>query len=122
MFLTLNGSYAELSVEQIEKMVFKIHEKRDGIKLQTLDSIKEPFMHLAVEDNESVYITPIKKDMELSLHAILNNKAYINNKWFGINEKIDGYTLKYIGKSGIVLMNENGIKKIFLSKKKRIIF
>ncbi|MDQ7086313.1 MAG: hypothetical protein Q9M36_16060 [Sulfurovum sp.] len=35
-----------------------------------------------------------------------------------MNEKVLGYELKAIGKIGVVLRNENHIKKLYLSKKK----
>ena len=112
------STYADLSVEQIQKMVLKIHEKREGIQLQALESTKEPFVHIEVENNESTYVTPEKQDVELALHAILNNKAYINDGWYGVDDTVVGYTLKYIGKSGVVLRNESHIKKLFLHEKK----
>jgi len=110
--------YADLSVEQIQKMVLKIHEKRDGIKLETLDSTKEPFVHIEVENNESTYVAPEKQGVELALHAIMNNKAYINDAWYNLDESVLGYTLKYIGKKGVVLRNDSHIKKLFLHEKK----
>lgn len=116
--VVLNGSYADLSVNQIEKMVLKIHEKRVGIGLARLENTKEPFIHIEVEHNESTSTTPEKKDKELSLHAILNNKVYINNGWYGLDDIIDGYTLKYIGKNGVVLRSKKRIKKLFLHEKK----
>ena len=110
--------YADLTVQQIQKMVLKIHEKREGIGLDTLEKTKEPFVRLAVENNETAYVTPDKMEVKLLLHAILNNKAYINDEWVGIDETIIGYQLKYIGKKGVVLRNENDIKKLFLREKK----
>ncbi|MDM5271019.1 hypothetical protein PGH07_02380 [Sulfurovum sp. zt1-1] len=109
---------ADLSIPQIEKMVAQIHEKREGVKLETLDQTKEPFVRSQEgEDKLVTFIIPEKKeDAKLILHAIVNGKAYINDQWVGIEEKVMGYTLKYIGKRGVVLRNENNIKKLFLSE------
>ena len=111
---------ADLSVKQIQEMVNNIHEKRVGVELETLDNTKEPFVRLQEENNISTFIIPIQKnnDVKLELHAIVNGKAYINDSWLKINENIFGYQLKYIGNKGVVLRNENHIKKLFLSKKK----
>ena len=113
--------YANLSVEQIEKMVNKIHEKREGISLDTLNLTKEPFVKIKEEDNITTFIVPTKSEEEVkvSLHAIMNGKAYINGSWKEKNETIMGYTLKYVGKRGVVLRNGNHIKKLFLHKNKK---
>ena len=113
--------YADLSVQQIEKMVNKIHQKREGVKLETLENTKEPFVRLEENNSTSTFVIPIKKTVEeakLILHAIVNGKAFINNSWISVEEKILGYELKYIGKRGVVLRNENHIKKLFLRKKR----
>jgi len=112
--------YADLSVQQIQKMVNKIHQKREGIKLETLVDTKEPFVRLEEENNVSTYIIPTieTEEAKLVLHAIVNGKAYINNSWVSVNDNVFGYNLKYIGKRGVVLRNENHIKKLFLHKKR----
>ncbi len=107
--------YADLSVKQIEKMVSNIHEKREGIKLETLETTKEPFVRLQEEDNVVKFVVPAKAaEAKLSLHAIVNGKAYINDAWKGVDETVMGYTVKYVGKKGVVLRNGNNIKKLFL--------
>jgi len=98
-------STADISLKQIEDMVTKIHQKREGVKLETLDSIVEPFVRK-------------KKEEKLVLHAIVNGKAYINDSWSVLDDKIMGYTLKFIGQRGVVLRNGNHIKKLYLSKER----
>lgn len=111
--------YADLSVNQIRDMVTKIHEKREGISLSTLETTKEPFVRLQEENNVTVFVIPEKaEETKLTLHAILNGKAYINNQWKSVEDTIGGFTLKYIGKKGVVLRNNNQIKKLFLHKEK----
>jgi len=108
---------ADLSMEQIEKMVYKIHQKREGIKLDTLNNTKEPF---AIGENNVTFVEVIKKvekkEAKLELHAIINGKAYINDRWSSLDDNIMGYTLKFIGKKGVVLRNGNHIKKLYLRK------
>ena len=108
---------ADLSVEQIQKMVLKIHEKREGVELATLENTKDPFIRFQEEDNVTVpYVSAKKEEAKLVLHAIVNGKAYINDSWKSLDDKIMGYTLNYIGKRGVVLRNGNHIKKLFLQK------
>ena len=108
--------YANLSVDQIEKMVHKIHEKRVGFDLDILESTKNPFVVLEEENNVTTFVIPKKatEDVKIALHAIMGEKAYINEGWKDINDTVLGYTLKYIGKRGVVLRNGNHIKKLFL--------
>ena len=109
---------ADLSVEQIEKMVYKIHEKREGVKLDTLNNTKEPFV---MAESNVTYVEGKKvekKEAKLVLHAIVNGKAYINDSWASLDDKIMGYTLRFIGKRGVVLRNGNHIKKLYLRKKR----
>ena len=114
-------TFADLSVKQIQKMVNNIHEKREGVKLETLEDTKEPFVRLEEENNIATFVIPTKKqkqNVKLILHAIVNGKAYINDAWIGVDDKILGYTLKFIGKRGVVLRNNNHIKKLFLHKER----
>jgi len=111
--------YADLSVKQIENMISKIHLKREGVKLETLEATKEPFVRLKEENNVSKIVIPEKREeAELTLHAIVNGKAYINDTWKAIDDTIMGYTLKYVGKRGVVLRKDNTIKKLFLHQER----
>ncbi len=111
--------YADLSVEQIQEMISKIHEKRKGVQLETLEGTKEPFVRLQEENNVTTFVIPVEEEtVKLSLHAIMNGKAYINEAWKDGNDTIMGYTLKYVGKRGVVLRNGNNIKKLFLHQER----
>ena len=115
----------DLSLEQIKNMVNKIHERREGIKLSTLESTKEPFVRSQIDENNiSTFVIP-RKEKEIAvtnekivLHSILNNRAYINDQWYDLNDTLFGYKLKFIGKIGVVLRNSKDIKKLYLHKKK----
>ena len=118
--LLFTGSlYADLSVTQIENMVQKIHEKREGFSLETLESTQNPFVVLKEEDNVTVFVAPqIEEEVKISLHALVGGKAYINDAWADVNDTVMGYTLKYVGKRGVILRNGNHIKKLFLHEEK----
>jgi len=110
--------YANLSVEQIEEMVLRIHEKREGVRLKTLESTKNPFIRLNEEDNTTIFSTSSEEDAKLDLNAIVNGKAFINEAWRSVDDVILGYTLKYIGQGGVVLRSGNHIRKLYLNEKK----
>lgn len=54
-----------------------------------------------------------KRNELFILKAIIGQKAFINNKWFKLNDKIERFTLKKIDKTTVVL--ENKFKKISLN-------
>lgn len=111
--------YSDLSMDQIRDMVMKIHEQREGIKLENLQNTKEPFVRLAEENNITTFVIPVKEEeTKLTLHAILNGKVYINNTWKKVGDDIGGFSLKFIGQKGVVLRSGNQIKKLFLHKKR----
>jgi hypothetical protein len=111
---------ADLSVEQIQKMVLQIHEKREGVQLATLENTKDPFIQLYEdeENNVTTFTVPENEEAKLVLHAIVNGKAYINDSWSSPDETVMGYTVKYIGPRGVVLRNGNHVKKLFLHEKR----
>ncbi len=109
---------ADLSVEQIQKMVTQIHEKREGVKLVTLENTKDPFIRLHEDNNVTAFGIPVQEEAKLVLHAIVNGKAYINDSWSSLDDTVMGYKVKYIGQRGVVLRNGNHIKKLFLHEKR----
>ncbi len=112
---------ADLSVEQIQNMVNKIHHKREGVKLETLETTKAPFVRVEESNTTTVFVIPRKteiKEAKLMLHSIINNKAFINDQWKSVGDTMLGYTLEHIGKRGVVLRNNNHIKKLFLRKER----
>jgi len=118
ILMLINSLQANLSVDQIKEMVSKIHEKRVGIDIDTLETTKEPFVKEQIENNVTIFVAPKEEETKLSLHSIMNGKAFINNEWKSVDNVIMGYTLKHIGKKGVVLRNGNRIKKLFLHKKR----
>ncbi len=112
-------AFADLSVKQIETMVQKIHKKRQGVDLATLDKTKEPFVKIIDGNITTAHSESIKEEeVKINLHAIMNGKAFINDGWHKVGDNIFGYKLAYIGKNGIVLRNDHQVKKLFLHKKK----
>ena len=111
--------YADLSVKQIEQMIESIHLKREGVGLDVLEKTKEPFIVVKEENNETIVAVPKDEPaVKLTLHAIMSKKAYINDGWKKEGDVVLGFTVKYIGKRGVVLRNGNTIKKLFLGKPK----
>lgn len=114
---------ADLTVQQIEQMVKKISERREGVKLETLKTTREPFVRMHEgEDHVVKFIVPEKREeAKIDLHAIVNDKAYLNESWFEKGDTIMGYTVDRIDNKGVVLKSDMNIKKLFLHDEKNSI-
>jgi len=118
-FVLLVSVHADISLDQIEAMVQKIHMKRPGVDMKTLEKTKEPFVHKTQEHNETVFVVPSHvEEKNFSLHGIMNGRAFINDRWLKEGDDILGFVVKYIGKRGVVLQSGNQIKTLFLHQKK----
>lgn len=57
------------------------------------------------------------QNRSLTLSAIFNNRAFINNKFYTIGEKIRGYRIEKIYRHYIVLQGHNSIIVLHMQKK-----
>jgi len=96
----------------------KIREERPSVSLKKLETTKEPFAIIKKKENKKVIVVPdeVIAESTFMLDGIMNKTAYINGDWYKIGDVIDGYTIGYIGKKGVVLRKDNDIKKVFVHK------
>ena len=57
----------------------------------------------------------------LILVTILNNKAFINSKWYKKGDKLRGYKIVYVGNNKVMLKKQNKIKYLQIKKTKNIL-
>jgi chorismate mutase len=123
---------ASLSHNEIAKMVSKIKDERGGINLDKLNSTPNPFDIYIPPQVEEV-VKEIKKVEKpktefkpkpiiiYTITAILNNKAFINKKWYGVGDKIGEFKVISIGKDYAILRSKEETKKLVIhSRKKKI--
>ena len=126
VLLSLSLCSGSLSSEQITHMVSKIKKERVGITLLKLESTVNPFILLLSkkEENLTKEIVPILKTVAIepsySLEAILNNTAFINNKWYKRGSPLGIYKVGHISKTSVTLKSSDGSKILSLKKKKFI--
>ncbi len=110
---------AEATIQVIDDMVVKIQQPREGVMAGELESISNPFIILSKkDDNSTKIVATIAKEEQFVLRGIVNDRVFINNRWYKAGDKISGYTLEYIGLRGIVLADDKHIKKIFFHEPK----
>ncbi|NKQ41034.1 MAG: hypothetical protein HF962_05645 [Sulfurovum sp.] len=112
---------ADLSLGQMEVMVEKIKAKRVGSKMEKDSSFVSPFVLIQQDENKSVLEAPKGSDIKFTLGGVINKRAFINERWIKIGEKIDGYELTEMQDNGVTLVQEDRTIKVFLKKSKPII-
>ncbi len=109
-------AFSSAVTDKIDNMVDKIKERRVGMEMKVLTTTPDPFVMVSKADATKV-IAPKKKDENIELGGIVNQKAFLNGKWCKVGDDAGGYTVHFIGKKGVVLVSEKQIKKLFLHKK-----
>ena len=61
------------------------------------------------------------KIQKLKLITIFNGKAFVNDRWLGINDKIDGYIVERILNNGVILKKKNRKLTLRFEKTKEIL-
>lgn len=95
-----------------------INKAREGLTAEQLSNIVSPFyMKKDIilnksSDNNSTSISDNKQS--LTLYAIINNTAKINNQWYVRGDNLYGYKIKHIGKSSVILYNQSTKTKLDL--------
>ena len=110
-----------LSSEEITNMITKIKEERVGISLAKLEMTENPFIihkQKKVVQNVEKTVEEVKKEVEYTLHAILNHAAFINGKWYKQGDKLGLYRVVYIGKKSVDLTSEFAKKTLHMKKRK----
>ena len=110
-------AFSSAAIQTIDKMVAQIKEPRKGIALKELSSTPDPFVAMSKDVNVTEIIVPKVKRKDLVLGGIVNHQAYIDGAWRKEGDVMSGYTLKYVGTRGVVLMDGEHIKRLFLHKK-----
>jgi len=114
---------SSVSVEDIKMMVHKIRDQRKGIDMNQLEYTENPFVSVQKDDNVTrVVFKPKRVEVQISVDAVINQKARINGQWYGIGEMIADYNVSNISQKVVTLyrVDNNSTKKIFVYKKKNI--
>ena len=114
------AAQAEITIAQIEEMVKKIQLKRPGVDLNTLKHTQDPFVKMLQENNATnTAPTPKVEEKRFALHAILNARAFINDKWYKLGDTIQGFTIKGIGTESVILQSGNLTKTLLLHQRQK---
>ncbi len=114
-----------ISVEDIKMMVQKIRDKRVGIDMSQLQYTENPFVSVVKggdTNSTKMVFKPKRIEIQLSLDAIMNQRAKINGEWKKIGDMVSDYNITYINDRKVILSRDNNhTKEIFIYKDKNII-
>jgi len=115
--------FADLSIGQMETMVSEIKAKRVGSMEYNTSNMPSPFVMIKIDENKTELIAdkPKKKTVQFRLGGIVNDKAYVNNRWIGIGDEINGYKLFEIIDDGIIMLQDKHAVKVLLKKNRQIL-
>ena len=120
----------------VDTQIKAIKAKRVGISDKEISTLTNPFIFFHKNDSSKplknknkIASTPLPKHktrtqqqkFHFNLEAIINNSAFINNKWYEQGSYIHQYRLVKVGKKSVLLILKN--KKLLLytvSKNKKI--
>jgi len=92
-----------------------------SIFLTVLGANPSPLVHYdPFYKSQTILHTHTQKKVQrksFALSAIFNNRAFINNKFYTIGEKIQGYTIKKIYRHSVVLQHRSSITVLHLQQK-----
>ncbi len=113
---------AELSIQNIEKMVEDIKAKRKS-KMQDRNISASPFIVIRQDDNSSVKKSiPIHESKTFFvLGGIMNSSAYIDGKWHKKGDKVGDFNLTDVKEDHVTLKKENRTITLFFRKAKKLL-
>jgi hypothetical protein len=115
---------ADANTDWVDGQVAAIKPPRKGVSSNTISRVKNPFIitYSASTTGEksstpSAGKSTVKQTgiQPLKVHAIMNDSALINGKWYKADEKVQGYRVAKIDRESVLLTSGKKEKKLFLS-------
>ncbi len=123
IFTTAALLSADITINDIDKLVNDIKQERIGLKNKEIQNAKDPFIYPNGKLGRILHSGKSKKKhYRFVLSAIINDHVKINRKWYKLNSKINGFRVSKVGKDHVLLTRNNERIRIFLkhSKSKKI--
>ena len=84
--------------------------------VQNLDSLLEP----PKLSNYRIFAIFGQKELDLSVQAILNQKALIHNNWYRLGDRVGTFYIRSITNDEVVLVDKKMQQKVIKLKKKAL--
>lgn len=126
LLIFISGSLlADANTDWVDGQVAAIKPPRSGISSSAVNRVKSPFIitYTATKPGKKSS-TPGRAGSKpaarpaikpMKVHAIMNDSALINGKWYKPDEKVRGYRVAKIDRESVLLTRGKKEKKLFLS-------
>lgn len=114
--LNAKNSSIEEETKMYDTLFDAINTKRFGLDDIAFKKMKDPFVRLPQKTSPKSSKTSPKKPI-FRLHAIMENRAKINQSWVKKGDKINNYRLTKLTGNSAVLSNQERTLTLMLSKK-----
>ena len=119
LFMSATLLHAEITINDIDKLVNDIKQERIGLKKEDLAAAKDPFIY--PEGKAGISLKRDKKKsrrIRFVLTAIINDRVKLNNKWYSLNSKIGGYKITEIGDNSVLLAKNSKHVRVYMKRPK----
>lgn len=118
MAFSLNAAQIiEESNPKYDKKIENLLKTRTGLTKKELDEIVDPFLlDNATSKAVEIVTKENNKSADLTLFAIIEKKAKINNKWCKVGDEINSFKITKISTTCVELKNQDKKLKLSLNK------
>ena len=109
-------SYAEITINDIDKLVNDIKQERIGLTAKEIDTAKDPFIYTGGKYG-SVLRKEKKVRYKFYLTAIINDRVKINRKWYSLGSRVGGFRISKVGRNYVLLTRNNETVRVFMKKR-----
>ena len=120
LFISANAGDISILLSKIDYLKSETSKSFKEIKLNYDPFIQTKKIFIKKRDLK-VATKPSPKITPLTLITILNDRAFINSKWYKKGDKLYGYKIVYIGDDKVILKKESKIKYLQIKKTKNIL-
>ena len=110
--------YAEITINDIDKLVNDIKQERIGLTEKEIDNAKDPFIYLGGKYSYVLEGRKKRRHYRFTLNAIINDRVKLNNRWHKRNDVIHGYRIAAIGKNYVLLVRKNEQMRVYMKRSK----
>ncbi|MCF6200609.1 MAG: hypothetical protein L3J42_00530 [Hydrogenimonas sp.] len=112
--------YGEITISDIDRLVNDIKMEREGLKEVEIQKAKDPFIYPNGKYRKVLQsaASKSKRKYRFYLTAIINDSVKINNRWYRLNSKINGYKVSKVGKNYVLLTKNSERVRVFLKHPK----
>jgi hypothetical protein len=120
MLLTSTVLKAEITINDIDKLVNDIKQERSGLTNEEIKTAVDPFVYYKNGEKPILKTSNVssvqKKKLRFILTAIVDKRVKINNKWYSLHDTVNGYKINNIG-DDYVLLSRNATKvRVFIKR------